>query len=87
MLDFVVLHHSALGYDFFQKQTKSWNVPLTIAQCVKQPALGFVAADLECLIERAARGEHAQVIIQHQERFTNGIYDRLRKRARFFDLG
>ena len=38
-------------------------------------------------IERAARGDHPQVLVEHQNRFTNRIYDRLRKRARFFDLG
>ena len=63
------------------------NVPLAVAQCVKQLALRLVVADLEFLIERAARGEHAEVLVEHQERFAHGIDDRLRERARLLDLG
>ena len=87
MLDFVIFHHSALGYNFFQKQTKSWNIPLTITQRVKRPPLSVVAADFECVIEGAARGEHAEILVEHQERFANGIDDRLRKCTRFLDRG
>jgi hypothetical protein len=51
MLDLVVLHHATLGHDFFQEQAKSGNVPLTVAQGVKRPALGVLGANLERRIE------------------------------------
>jgi len=87
MFGLIVLHHAALGYDLFQEQARLRNVPLTIAQRVKQLAFGSFGSNLECPIERAVCGDHAQVLVEHQDRFTNRIYDRLRKRARFFDLG
>ena len=87
IFDLIVLHHAVLGYDLFQEQAKLRNVPVTIAQFVKQPAFGISGSNPECPIERAARSDHAQVLVEHQNRFTNRIYDRLRKRARFFDLG
>ena len=46
MLDFIALHHAALGYDFLQQHAKLWNVPLSIAQRVKKPALGVLGATL-----------------------------------------
>ncbi len=87
IFDLIVLHHAVLGYDLFQEQAKLRNVPVTIAQLVKQPAFGIFGSNLECPIERAARGDHAQVLVEHQNRFTNRVYDRLCKRARFFDFG
>ena len=87
MFGLIVLHHAVLGYDLFQEKARLRNVPLTIAQRVKQPAFGGFGSNLECPIERAVCGDHAQVLVEHQDRFTNRIYDRLRERARFFDLG
>jgi hypothetical protein len=46
MIDFVVFHFAALGYDFSQEQAKLWNIPCAVAQLEQQPALGFVAVDL-----------------------------------------
>jgi hypothetical protein len=86
MLDFVVLHHAALGHDFFQEQAKSGNVPLTIAQCIKRSALGVFGTNLESRVERATRGEHAQVPVEHQKWFANRIYDRLRESTGFLEL-
>src|SRR5258705_3235146 len=71
MLDLITLHHAALVYDFFQQHAKLWNVPLAIAQCVKKSALGVLGANLECRIEGAACGKHAEVFIEHQ----NGLAD------------
>jgi hypothetical protein len=86
LLDLVILHHALLRDDLFQKQMQRRNVPLTIAQRAKQLALRIAATDLECLIERAARREHAEVLVERQERFPNGIDDRLRELACFLDL-
>ena len=64
MLDFIALHHALLGNDFFQQHAKLRNVPLSVAQRIKQPAIGVLGADLECRIERAARSDHAQVFVE-----------------------
>ena len=87
MLDLIVLHHTLLGYDFFQEQPKLWNVPLSVAQLVKTPALGVLRADLEDRIERAAGGYHAQVLVEHQNRLADGIDNGLGERTRIFDVG
>src|ERR1700680_228573 len=71
MLDFIALHHALLGNDFLQQYAKLRNVPLSIAQRVKKPAIGVLGADLECRIEGAARGDHAQVFIEYK----NGLAD------------
>jgi hypothetical protein len=47
MLDLVVLHHAALGDDLFQKDSKPRNVPLAVAEFIKESALGVLEADLE----------------------------------------
>ena len=81
MFDLIILHYAMLRHDFFQQQPKPGNVPLTVPQCVKQPALGVGPADLERQIERAACSEHAQVLAEHQKRFPDGVDDRLSERA------
>src|SRR5665213_1929483 len=71
VLDFVTLHHALLGNDFFQQHAKLGNVPLPVAQRVKKSAFGILGADLEGRIEGAARGKHAEVLVEHQ----NGLAD------------
>src|SRR5580698_5219986 len=71
MLDFIALHHALLGNNFFQQHAKLRNVPLAIAQRIKKPAFGVLGADLECRIERAARRDHAQVLVEDK----NGLAD------------
>jgi hypothetical protein len=73
MLDLIVLHHAMLGDDFFQQQSELGNIPLAVAQLVKQPALGLLGADLEGRIKRAARGYHAQVFVERQNWFADGV--------------
>jgi len=87
MFDLIVLHHAMLGYDFFQKQPKLWNVPLTVAQFVEEPALGVPGCDLEERIKRAARGYHAQRLVKHQDGLADGVDNGLGERARVFDVG
>ena len=87
MLDFIALHHALLGYDFFQQHAKLWNVPLSIAQRVKKPALGVLGADLECRIEGAARGDHAQVFVEHKNRLADSVDNALSERPRIGDGG
>src|SRR6202045_681461 len=71
LLDFIALHHALLGNDFFQQHAKLRNVPWSIPQRVKKPAVGGLGADLECRIERAARSDHAQVFVEDK----NGLAD------------
>src|ERR1700731_1817913 len=87
MLDFIALHHALLGNDLFQQYAKLRNVPLSIAQCVKQPAFGVLGADLERRIERAARGDHAQVFVEYEDGFADSVDNTLSERPRIGDGG
>src|ERR1043166_2003488 len=80
--DVIVLHHAMLGYDFFQQQSKRWNVPLTVAQFVEQPALGVPGCHLEERIKRAARGYHAQRLVENQDGLADGVDNGLGERTR-----
>src|SRR5580704_17895180 len=73
MLDFIALHHAMLGNNFFQQHAKLWNVPLFIAQRVKKSAFGVLGADLECRIEGATRGDHAQVFVEYKKGLADGV--------------
>src|ERR1700722_5458779 len=77
MLDFIALHHALLGNNFFQQHTKLRNVPLSIAQGIKKSAIGVLGADLECRIERAARGDHAQLFVEDKNRLADSVDDAL----------
>src|SRR5580698_9127144 len=73
MLDFVALHYALLGNNFFQQYAKLRNVPLSIAQRVKQPAIGVLGADLEVRIEGAAGSDHAQVFVEDKNRLADSV--------------
>src|SRR6202035_4728420 len=83
----LALHHALLGNDFFQQHTKLRNVPLSIAQRVKKPAFGVLGTDLECRIERAARGDHAQVFVEDKNGLADGVDNALRQCPRISDGG
>ena len=87
MFDLIALHLAMFGYDFFQQHSKLRNVPLAIAQLVKKPALGIQGTNLEDLIKRAARGYHAQVFVEHQNRLADRVDNGLGERTRIFDGG
>ena len=40
----------------------------------------FLALDLERLVEGAAGGDDAQLLVEHQQRLAHGIHDGLRER-------
>jgi hypothetical protein len=40
----------------------------------------------ELYIERPARGDDPQVFVEDDQRFSNGVYHRLRERTGVFDL-
>src|SRR4029077_2926255 len=87
MLDFIAVHHALLGNDFFQQHAKLWNVPLAIAQRVKKSAFGVLGADLECRIEGAARGDHAQVFVEDENGLAHGVDNALSECPRIADAG
>lgn len=47
---------------------------------------GFVGIRPELHIERPARGDDPQVLVKDDQRFSNGVYHRLRERAGVFDF-
>ena len=56
------------------------------AQRVKKPALGVVGTDLEGRIKRAARGNHAQLLVEHENRLADGVDNALSERPGICDL-
>src|ERR1700731_2140922 len=81
MLDFVVFHGSLLGNNFSEQQTKFRNIPLTVSEVIQEFALSVVGIDIECQVERSARSHDPKILIEHNERFSNRVDDRLRKGA------
>ena len=86
MLDLVALHHALLGYDFLEQHAELRNVPLAIAQRVKRPALGVVGLDPEGRIKGAARGDHAQLLVEHKNGLADGVDNALSERPRVCDV-
>jgi hypothetical protein len=86
MLNLIALHHAVLGYDFFQEQTKFWNIPYTVAQFIKQLAFGIVGIDLECPTEGAARGDNAQILVEYQERLPHSGHNCLGEYTSVFQV-
>ena len=87
MLDFVVFHGSLLGNDFSKQQTELRNIPLAVSEIIQELALSIVGIDLECQIERSARGNDPQILIEDNERFSNRVDDSVRKYPGILDLG
>ena len=87
VLDLIPLHDAVFGYDLLEQHAKLRNVPLAIAQCVEQPALGILGADLETGIEGPARSDHAKSFVEHQHRLADGVDDAMSKRACIRDVG
>ena len=85
MADFEVVHRGVLGDDGLQQQPQGRDVPLAVAQVVKQAAVGVLRIDLEDLVERAAGDDHPKVRIEHQERLMDGVQDGLSQRLGVFD--
>src|ERR1700738_4045743 len=87
MLDFVVFHGSLLGNDFSKQQTKLRNIPLTVSEVVQEFALSIVGIDFECQVEGSARSNDPKILIEHNERLSNRVDDRVRKCPGILDLG
>jgi hypothetical protein len=75
MLDLIILHHAPLGNDLLQEHMKLGNVPLSGTQGVKKPSLGLFGADVEGGIKGSARGDHPEILVEHEDRLANRIDD------------
>ena len=87
MLHFIVFHGSLLGKDFSKQQTKLRNIPLTVSEVIQELALSGIGIDFERQIERSARGNDTKILIEHNERFSNRVDDRMRKYPGILDRG
>ena len=79
VLDLVAVEHRLIREDLFQKCPQHRNVPLAVTQRVKQPPLRIIAACLKRLVERAASGDDAQILVQHQQRLAHSVDDGARE--------
>lgn len=86
MLNFVLIHRTVIAYNFLQQQAKLWNIPLAVAQLIKILSLGVVGIRPELHVERPARGDDPQFFVKNDQKFSNGVYHRLRERTGVFDF-
>jgi hypothetical protein len=54
--------------------------PFTVAELIEQLVLRVLRIDRESSIERTARGDNAQILVEHDERFAHRVDDRVRER-------
>ena len=77
VLDLIGLDGAALRNDVFEERPEPGNVPLPVAQVENQLALRLAWRHRESPVERAARGNHAQVRVEHEKRLAYGVDDGL----------
>ena len=80
-IDFVSLDRRMILGDRFQNCAKLRDIPLTIVDLVNQMTADILIDEMEGLIEGPARGDDAQVVVEHQKRIANGIDDGMRERG------
>src|SRR3989337_2604272 len=78
-INFVSLDRRMILGDRFQDCTQLGDIPLTVVNLVNQMPPDSLTGELEYLIESPARGDDAQVVVEHQQRVTNGIDDGVRE--------
>src|SRR5580700_5843006 len=86
MLDLERVHGGALRDDFLQKDAKSGNLPLAVAERIERPAQDVLTVDPERQIVGAADGEHAEVAVKHEQGFAHRVHDGLREGPRILDV-
>ena len=59
---------------------------MAIAEVIQELALSGIGIDFERQIERFS-GTHLKILIEHNERFSNRVDDRMRKYPGILDLG
>jgi hypothetical protein len=76
VLDLEIVHRAMLGNDGLDQQAQGRHVPLAVAE-LEEPASASARRILfEMLVEAAAGGEHAQGVVEHDERLGQCIDDR-----------
>src|ERR1035437_6960525 len=78
-IDFVSLDRRMIFSDRFENCAKLRDIPLTIVNLINQMPPDILIDELEGLIEGPARGDDAQIVIEHQKRVANGIDDGVRE--------
>ena len=87
VLDLVGLDGAALWNDVFEDLAEPWNIPFPVAQLEEQSAFSFPWRHRERPVERAARGNHAQVRVEHQKGLPYGVDDGLSQVMPMRDVG
>ena len=77
VLDLIGLDGAALRNDVFEERPEPGNVPLPVAQVEDQLAFRLAWRHCESPVERAARGNHAQVRVEHEKGLAYGVDDGL----------
>ena len=77
VIDLISLDGAALRNDVFEERPEPRNVPLPVAQLEDQLALRLAWRHRESPVERAARGDHAQVRVEHEKGLAYGVDDGL----------
>ena len=77
VLDLIGLDGAALRNDVFEERPEPRNVPLPVAQLEDQLAFRLARRHGESPVERAARGNHAQVRVEHEKGLAYGVDDGL----------
>ena len=68
VLHLEAVHRLVLGDDRLDQQPQRRDIPLAVAELEERPATRLRRILLEIFVEAAARGKHAQVVVEHDER-------------------
>ena len=77
VLHLIGVYGAALRNDVFEERAEPRNVPLPAAQVEDQLAFRLARGHRESPVERAARGDDAQVRVEHEKRLAYGVDDGL----------
>src|ERR1700730_2501552 len=80
MLDFAVFHRAMLREDSSKQRSQRGFIPLSVAEFVEQLTLGGHGTDCEDTIECPGSRHDAQIFVEDDKRFADGINDRVCKR-------
>ena len=86
MLDLEAVHGGFLGDDRLEQEAKRRNIPLAVAQIVKQAVPHLLGIDFERLVEGAAGRQDVKLLVEHQKWLWNRVDDRLRQDLRVVDI-
>ena len=79
-VDLIALDRRTIRRDLFQHGLQLRQIPLAAVDFPEQAPDHVLTHEPEGLIEGAAGGDDAQILVEHQERVANGIDDGMRER-------